>query len=474
MSGWCVSALGVVLAMAAAAHGAEPAAAPAALPALAAPPAAAAEQVIDLPGALALGGADNPTIAIAAQAAEASAAQLQQARALLLPTLNAGGSVNLHQGNLLSAGGVITDVNRQSAYAGAGAFAVGSGTVGVPGVRLTSDLADAIFAPAAAGHALQAQRFNAVGTRNRILLAVALRYFDLVGAEAQLAVVRQSQADFNEVVRLTANFAKAGQGRAADADRARGYALLLETQDEAIQEAVAVAGAELAGLLSLHQGVRLRAAEPAPPLLHLVAPAPLPELIAVALRERPEVHAAAAAVAAAQTQQRQEKCRPYLPVLSVGYSNGTFGGGIDRGPRFADFDSRGDFDAAAYWSLDNLGAGNRALQRQRRAVLEQAAAQRSAVVNQVQREVADAVADAAARLETVTVARRQVERAADGFQLDLARARNLEGRPIEVLNSATNLAGARLELVRSIVGYTQAQFRLFVALGEPPSLPCQP
>ena len=56
------------------------------------------------------------------------------------------------------------------------------------------------------------------------------------------------------------------------------------------------------------------------------------------------------------------------------------------------------------------------------------------------------------------------------FQEDLKRARNLEAWPIEVLNSLDLLDSARQDLIRALVGYDEAQFQLFVALGRPPTL----
>jgi hypothetical protein len=43
-------------------------------------------------------------------------------------------------------------------------------------------------------------------------------------------------------------------------------------------------------------------------------------------------------------------------------------------------------------------------------------------------------------------------------------------RPIEVLQSARLLAAARQALLLAIIRYDEAQFRLFVALGQPPDL----
>lgn len=433
-------------------------------------PPAAVEQLIDLGSALLLAGTDNPTIALADEAVRGSLAELLQARALLLPTLNAGTTFNLHRGNLQSSQGIILDVDRQSLYAGAGAVTTGTGTVAIPGVRVTANLADAIYEPVAASRQVDGRRLDATATRNAILLEVATRYLDLAGAEARLAALRQSESEAAEVVRLTTNFARTGQGRSADAERASSDALLLHTQEQRVEEEVAVAAANLARLLSVDPSVRLRAADGLPPLLRLVDPRQDVEtLIRIALNNRPEIGAAAASIAVARANLRQEKVRPLLPTLSVGYSAGTFGGGSNRADSsFGHFNGRTDFDALAVWSLNNLGFGNLAEQRRWRSLVDQATAQQGWVVDQVRREVSEAHALSSARFHEVEVARRQVVIAYQGYRLDLSRIRNLEGRPIEVLNSLNLLATARQDLIRALIGYDQAQFSLFVALGQPP------
>ena len=57
----------------------------------------------------------------------------------------------------------------------------------------------------------------------------------------------------------------------------------------------------------------------------------------------------------------------------------------------------------------------------------------------------------------------------NGFREDLDRIRGGVGLPIEVLNNLNLLAHARLEYLDSIVDYNEAQFQLFVALGQPPA-----
>ena len=161
----------------------------------------------------------------------ASLAEQLQARALLLPGLNAGVDVDLHRGNLQSGTGIIRDVNRES-LAVRGGGGIRAGTATIPGVRLFSQLADAIYEPRVAQHVgVFARRFEATATDNSILLDVATRYFDLVGAEEWLRSIRQSEKDLDVVVTLTANFAKSGQGRQGDADRAASEAQLLHAEE---------------------------------------------------------------------------------------------------------------------------------------------------------------------------------------------------------------------------------------------------
>jgi outer membrane protein TolC len=439
-----------------------------------------AEFPIDLETALGLAGVDNPTIALAREAVRASRAEQLQARALLLPTLHAGANIDVHRGTLQSAQGVIEDVNRQALYVGAGASAVGAGTVAVPGVSLNAQLAEAVFEPAAARQRLAAAGFDALAVRNGVLLDVTTRYFALVGAEAQVEALRQSEADLGEIVRLTVNFARVGQGRESDAERARSEALLLHAREQAAEGEAAAAAADLARLLNTDPGVRLRPRDRLIPLVSLVdANVSLEALVRIALANRPEMAARAATVAATETRLREEQVRPFVPRLFVGYSAGEFGGGSNQADtRFGHFDGRADFDVLAVWSLDGFGLGNLAEQRRRRAEVGEAEAGRVRAIDRIRREVAEAQALAAGRLREMEIARRRLETAQEAYRLDLTRIRNLVGtpqlkiraHPIEVLDSANLLTAARLDLVRATIGYDQAEFQLFVALGRPPTL----
>jgi outer membrane protein TolC len=428
---------------------------------------------LTLPTALELAGVNNPTIALAQEAVRTSEAELLQARAELLPDLNVGGSFNWHRGNIQSSRGVIEDINRQSAYLGAGAFAVGTGTVGVPGIGLNVHLAEAWFDPQIARAAVAGRQFDATAVRNTTLLDVAVRFYTLAAAQARLDAVHQSETDLGVLVKLTTAQADAGQGRRADAERAQTEADLLHAVGQHTHEEVGVAAAELARLLSVDPALELRAAAPLM-VLQLVDPnLSLQALIDMALRNRPELGARSADVAAAEKLLRKEQVRPLVPKVYIGLSSGEFGGGGTGAPSsFGQNGNRVDFDVVAAWSLEHLGVGNLTKERARRAEVLEAVAERSRAVNTIRREVADALTDSAARFQEIQLARQRVQTATLAFDRDVIAVRNLpdnrQGRPIVALDSAKLLTEARQALVRAEAGYTIAQFQLYVALGQPP------
>jgi outer membrane protein TolC len=435
-------------------------------------PAVSGGQVIDLEYALILASGKNPTIGLGLVEVEASQARLTQARSLLLPTLRAGASTDWHQGTVQSSQGIIRDVEYSSVYAGGGALAVGAGTVGYPAVSIVAPLGDAILEPTAARQALAGRQFDATATRNSILLDTATAYFALAGAEARWEANRQSGLEFGEMATLTANFAKAGQGKEADANRARSEVLLIRAASEQIEGEIAAASAELARLLDIDPRANLRAAHGPIPMLQLIAPsATLESLIQTAVANRPEIGARSADVEEARTRLRQEQIRPLLPVVAVGFSAGDFGGGGNQvQPAFGPLAGRTDVDVSAYWTLQNFGFGNLARQRQRQAQVRQANAQRARVIDEIRTEVADAFALVGARRNEIEVARRRIDTANRSFTQEMKLARNLEVRPIEVLDSAKLLLEARQDFIAALVGFNQAQVQLFVAIGEPPGI----
>lgn len=437
-----------------------------------APPVATGDpdQVIDLGAALRLAGVENPTVDLARERVREALAEQLSAKSLLLPSLNVGGNYYAHRGALQTAAGAVTDVNRQSLYLGAGARAVGGGTATVPGVWLFAHLGDAVYEPLAARQRVSATRSDAQAVQNAILRDVAAAYLGLVGAEAQLEILRLGEAEISETVRVTKAYAVAGQGRQGDADRAAANAQLLRRQLREAEEGVGVAAARLSELLNLDPSVRLRTPFREVRRFRLIAESTATEtLVTQAVQGRPEVYARSAAIQEALTRRRQEKVRPFVPLVSVGYSGGAFGGGSNlTAPAFGPLNARSNFDVVAAWNMEGFGFGNRARVRQANAGVGQAVATFNRAVNQVRQEVAAAQAEAKAADRQLDTATEALTAAEEGYQLEAARIRQGLGRPIETLDSFRQLLETRQAVVRATVAFDVAQFRLFVAVGSSP------
>jgi len=429
------------------------------------------ELIIDLDNAFRIANVDNPRIGLAEELVRAHLAEQMLAKALLFPTLNVGTTLSIHRGNLLAASGTVRDVDRESLYFGAGADVRGAGTVAVPGVHVVSHLGDAVFAPRVAQQKVQRSRFDASAMQNSVLLDVARAYLGLVSAEARLLALRQSETELAELAKLTTDFAAKGAGREADAMRSQGELALLRTAIYRVEEEAIARATELARLLSADSTVRLRPEPGMPPFVQLIDDhTGLESLLESALANRPEIAARSTDVALNETRLRQERIRPFLPTISVGFSAGEFGGGSNQvGYRMGQFNTRTDLDVVAVWSMQNFGMGNRAIQNGVRAQVDIAEAQRTQAIDRVRREVIEAFARARTSRNQIDIAKRRVEAAQQAYRQDFLRTKDQLGRLIEVLSSFNLLVAARQELVHAMVGYSQSQFELYVALGGTPS-----
>jgi outer membrane protein TolC len=426
--------------------------------------------VMDLATALRLAGVDNPTISLAQERIQEALAGQLGARSLLLPSINVGTNFRLHRGAYQDDPGFLLQPNSQGLFVGAGAGAIGTGAVAIPGVWLFSYLADSIYEPIVASQRVNESRAEAQGVQNAILLNVATAYLQLVAANARLEILHRAEADVGEIARITAAFAKSGEGVTSDARRAAANSEMVRRQIHGAEGDVRAASAILSGLLSQDPTSTILTPGEIVESFRLVEEdADLEALIVVAIRSRPELAARAAEIDEAQTRLRQERARPWLPLVAVGYSAGLFGGGSNLvSTNFSSLQDRADFSVLAAWNIQNMGLGNRADVSRARAVVGQANAEYQTTVNQVRKEVAEAQAAAKTAARQVEVAKAAVSIAEEGFRLDADRIKLGQGRPIEALDSFRQLLSARLELLRAIIAFDVAQFRLWVALGSTP------
>jgi outer membrane protein TolC len=277
--------------------------------------------------------------------------------------------------------------------------------------------------------------------------------------------------EVGEIERAQQVFARVGQGRDADYHRAKADRLLLVIDHGQAQEDAAVAAAELSRLLHLDPSARLVTPSGPIEMLELVDESTDVEmLVQDAFRQRPEVTSQSAEIGAAEFRLRDERMRPWLPLISAGFSGGAYGGGSNRqdlgvSSFYTTTQGRTDLDLWAVWTVQNLGAGNRSLQCMRKAERDQAIFQRAMTLAQIRREVGERQVQVRARRRTVATSWTQLAAAERGALEDIKLTRAAAVLPLEALNSVTRLATSRLQLLDAVIEYNRAELRLFVALG---------
>lgn len=425
---------------------------------------------IDLATALGLGGANSLQIQLARQRVIEASIKWRQKKVLMLPSLWFGVSYNRHDGRLQETGGNILEIDRQSLFVGGGGGLDGASVAGGSGgpsrLVVNLSLADAIFEPMVARQLLDAQSAAEGRDTNNTLLAIAIGYFDLAQARAELIYNREGLAAAEKLVQLTTDFFETGKGAQAEVFRAKADRAVWRRAVQDAERRWLGRSSELVRLLRLNPNfVLIPVEDQLAPVEMVEEIEPLEELIATGLALRPEVTRHEALVDARYRQMRQEGVRPLLPNIQVGASGGNFGGGPSS--EFDDDGGRGDVDLLAVWELQNAGFGNLLARRQRRVQLNQAETQAEFVQDQITAEIVTATADVSSYRQQIEVATEGVTAAKASYQANFDRIRAGEGIPIELLQAIIARTRAQNAYAKAISDYNRSQYRLLTALGQP-------
>jgi outer membrane protein TolC len=432
---------------------------------------------INLPTAMNLAGIRPLDIALAQERIRVAAAQLERARVQWLPNIYTGIDYFRHDGRIQDVAGKISDTSKSTFEAGVGPVAFFA-------------ISDAIFGPLATRQDLRAREAALQTAQNDTLLAVAESYFNVQQARGELAAAEVTAKRAEDLVQRTEKLAP-GLVPPVEVSRTRVEASLRRQAVHSARERWLVASAELARLLRLDASILVEPMEP-PHLQVTLVPldSQVDDLIPVALTNRPELATQQAVVQATLERLRQERLRPLIPSLLLRgastnpagiIAGGTFGGG--RNETLSNFGARFDIDVELLWELQNLGFGNRARVRERRAERELAFLELFRIQDRIAAEVVQSHAQiqaASARLSEAEIA---VKDAIDSAN------KNLEGlgqtvsagklilliRPLEAVAAVQALAQAYANYYGAVADYDRAQFRLYRALGHPAqSLTCKP
>jgi outer membrane protein TolC len=438
---------------------------------------------------------------------ERARANLLRARAQFLPNLNLGGTYTVHDGQIQNTAGNVQTVDRDSLFVGLG-----------PSMSL--DISNALFGPDEARKVLEAARFGQLRVTNDTLLRVADAYFNVLRVRRRLARIDET-LDFltgkdNSPLRggskgllpLIADQVKANSANPADQARVEADVVRLTEERIRALEEVRVAAAELSRLLHLDPQVFLL------PSVDYRWPLPIPgeawflqptdELVALALRSRPELAENQSLVEAAIARFRAAKFRPLLPTVVLNYAWGGFGGGpaivgktktgtnvLGESGTIANFGTRDDLDISLVWRLQNMGLGNLYQIRDARLQVEQSRVFQLQIQDQVITQVVQSMEQVQRSKQRVDLTRaglfddrnRPTGALYSSIQLNFRRIFQGDGRALEVQDSIRRLSDVLDSYGNDLTDFDRARFRLLIALGMSPGalidpqqmpLPCCP
>ncbi len=402
---------------------------------------------IDLPTALRLAGAQNLDIKIAREKVAEARANYTSALTQFFPWLAPG--ITYHRRDGLAQAvpaGTISDAHYQS-YA--------------PGVALDAQVAlgDALYQSlaarqlaTAAGHGLDAQTQDA-------LLAAALGYYDLALAHAAVRVAQDS-------VTISSNY-EAQIDQAVEIGIAfKGDALRVHVETErnrlVLHQAVAqqrVAAARLAQTLRLDPAVELAAQETElVPLALIATNTALDTVVARTLALRPELKQSLALAAAAREAKSGATYGPLIPSLGAQAFWGGLGGGPDGTP--GTFGAQADYLVGLGWRVGPGGLFDVGRIRSSDARLRSANLFSEKLRDDFSRQAVEAFTRWQSLADQVGTAQRALAAAEEGLRLAQQRKQFEVGIVLETIQAEQDLTRARLDYVRTVAEFNQAQYTL--------------
>ncbi len=444
---------------------------------------------INLATALRLADARPLIVAAAHASAWVAEAQLQKAKVLWVPDFQLGFVYLRHDGYGPDTLSGLNIPSQQNIF---GQFSPGS--FGKPlnqninyfytggALFQMRNATDMIFEPLRARQNLNAARWNIQASKNDALLMTARAYFEVHKFRGQYAgaidTVQRGRRLVREIAELSRDLVPA-----VEIDRARNFLANLEQQAVSARQYWRRSSANLTQVLRLDPRAVVEPLEHDHLQITLIDPSrSLDDLIPIALTNRPELAAHQAEVQAALVRIRQEKMRPFLPVLMLQgfqtpYEQLEFGAqGFGNGGKLNLWSYRQDISPQVLWQADALGMGNMAMVKWRRGEASQA----TIGLFMTQDKVAGDVTRAQARLQSAAARTVQAERELrgalnnfDGVIEGLKQTKRfgnvlqLVFRPQEAVFAHVLLKLAYDNYYASVAQYNTAQFEMFHALGYP-------
>jgi outer membrane protein TolC len=407
---------------------------------------------VDLPTVMMLAGANNDEIQLAKTKHTEVLAESKLAWQRFWPSLTLGAGYRRTDGNVQDIAGAVFDVSKQQ-------YTVG------PNLMIDWSPGDMYYVALAAKQRALAAEHLAEKSRRDIVMQATGRYYDLLAAEASLAIIEDD-------LRLTQDYEKQ-IGGAVDAGTAF-RADLLRVKTQVSREKLAIrqhqekrdlAAAALSETLRLPADSELRPAKAdLVPVRLLDRKLGVATLISQAAQHRPEMKAVGAVNQAAVLEKDRARVAPMIPNVQAGYSFGGLGGGFNRD--VSNFDDTQNMYIGLGWKIGPGGLFDKQRQIIAGAQEEATKLQAGQIKAAIGREVVEAAAKAQSAHDQIDINDEAVAAAQEMVKLAKERQASQLGVVLEYLLAREELTRARQSRVQAVAAFNKAQHELKRAVGK--------
>jgi outer membrane protein len=403
---------------------------------------------IDLETAARVANLDNIGILESRQRVEASHGQLESAAAAVLPVIGPGVVLNHLQG---------VDINNLGVLQAAHFTTLNPAVL----VQWALNPGQVYFDVIAARKRLLATEQQDRAVMMQTIRTAALQYYDLVLAQARVAVAREALAEAQEFLRLAQRRYDAQTGLFVDVTR--GEAILAAREQDLATglNGFYKASVALGTTLYLDPTVTLvpKASELAPRDL-VRNDLRIDQMLAIAVQWRPDLASVNTLIAAADADAKAIIWGIGTPNLGASYQAGKFGSktSSERYP----LQNQEVSSASVGWLFNPtvFGQVKTADANAQIAVLEG-----KRLLEDVKAQVVTSVQDSATNAQLIPLAQKQVKATQEALRVTQENFENGVGLFLDVLQAEDALEQARLNHANAITGYNQSQVNLLAALG---------
>lgn len=402
---------------------------------------------IDLDTTIRLAAGNNLDIALAREALHKAYAIAMIAQERFIPTLGPSYRFWRLEGETQATLGEFVNTDKQSVFLGTG-------------VSARWPLGDVIFNTLSTVQMYESAKSTLDATSQYVVMNAAVAYFELLKEDQRVSIMDQAVKISDKLVNELQAAVDIKKMTKSDLLRARVQKVNNELALSRSRNALKQASIKLATILRIDPKIELFPAEATAIPIKFVLDQDVEQLVTKAINNRPDVTSVKKELEARKREQQSVHLGAWIPDV---YADGNFGG---FGGTFGNIENQKTYFFSLGWKVGPGGLFDSGRQHFVDAQVKAVEIGLAKMVQQIDEEVRLAYTATQSRLDQIKLAEQEVKDADEALKLSQERQAIGHGIPLEVIQAEEALTRARLDYIISVVEYNQAQFQLFIRIGN--------